>query len=73
MTSEQGCQRRMYWKVKETLKENGYTHYEISNYAKNNYESKHNLNCWNQHDYLGFGLAAHSYFDGIRYSNIANI
>ena len=70
---DEELERRMYWKVKETLKENGYTHYEISNYAKNNYESKHNLNCWNQHDYLGFGLAAHSYFDGIRYSNIDNL
>jgi len=66
-------ERNMYWNVKNTLEENGYTHYEISNFSKENKQSKHNLNCWNQEDYLGFGLAAHSYFNGIRYSNIDNL
>jgi len=62
-------ERKMYWKVKNTLEENGYTHYEISNFAKKGYESKHNLSCWNQEEYIGFGLAAHSYINGERYSN----
>lgn len=66
-------EREMYWKVKEVLQENGYNHYEISNFAKQGYESKHNSNCWKQHSYLGFGLAAHSYYDGIRYSNISDL
>ena len=66
-------EREMYWKVKEVLQENGYNHYEISNFAKPGYESKHNSNCWKQHSYLGFGLAAHSYYDGIRYSNISDL
>ncbi len=70
---EEDVERKMYWKVKEVLEESGYNHYEISNFAKQGYESKHNMNCWNQHSYLGFGLAAHSYFDAIRYSNINNI
>lgn len=35
--------------------------------------SKHNLDCWNQNEYLGFGLAAHSYINKVRYSNIENI
>lgn len=66
-------EREMYWKVKEVLEKNGYNHYEISNFAKSGYESKHNSNCWNQHEYLGFGLAAHSYYDEMRYSNITNL
>ena len=66
-------EREMYWKVKNVLEKNQYKHYEISNFAKNGYESKHNMNCWNQKSYLGFGVAAHSYFDNIRYSNIDNL
>ncbi len=70
---DEDLERKMYWKVKEILEENEYNHYEISNFAKENYESKHNVNCWEQHYYLGFGVSAHSYFDGIRYSNIEDI
>lgn len=66
-------ERKMYWNVKKILEKNGYIHYEISNYAKQKYESKHNLNCWNQHEYLGFGLASHSYYGGVRYSNITDL
>ena len=61
-------ERNMYWYVKNTLEQNEYIHYEISNFAKTGYESKHNLDCWNQKEYLGFGLAAHSYINGTRYS-----
>ena len=68
LPSEQ-LERKMYWKVKETLEKNGYMQYEISNFAIKGFESKHNLSCWNQEEYIGFGLAAHSYIDGIRYSN----
>ena len=70
---DENLEREMYWKVKNLLEEHEYIHYEISNFAKKNYESKHNMNCWDQHYYLGFGVAAHSYFNGIRYSNIDNI
>ena len=70
---DEEIEREMYWKVKNILKDNGYDHYEISNFAKHGYESKHNTNCWKQHSYLGFGVAAHSYYDGIRYSNITDI
>ena len=62
-------ERKMYWKVKNTLEEKGYKQYEISNFAKTGFESKHNLSCWNQEEYIGFGLAAHSYIDNKRYSN----
>ena len=62
-------ERKMYWTVKKELENNGYIHYEISNFAKPGYESKHNVACWNQEEYIGFGLGAHSYFDNKRYSN----
>ena len=66
-------ERNMYWKVKNILEKNGYNHYEISNFAKHGSESKHNLDCWKQKEYVGFGVAAHSYTNGVRYSNIENI
>ena len=66
-------ERRMYWKVKEKLQEAGYIHYEISNFAKLGYESKHNLSCWNQEEYIGVGVASHSYTNNVRYSVIENI
>lgn len=66
-------EREMYWLVKNKLKENGYYQYEISNFAKKGFESKHNINCWKQNEYLGFGVAAHSYYNLIRKSNITNL
>lgn len=66
-------EREMYWKVKSILEANGYIHYEISNFAKKGYESQHNLDCWRQKEYVGFGVAAHSYTNGVRYSNIENL
>lgn len=66
-------ERKMYWKVKKMLESKGYIHYEISNFAKKGYESKHNMNCWKQEEYIGFGLAAHSYLNKKRYSNIENL
>lgn len=66
---DEETERNMYWYVKNTLELNGYKHYEISNFAKKGYESKHNINCWNQKQYFGFGAAAHSYRDIARYSN----
>lgn len=70
---DEDVERKMYWSVKKFLEENGYIHYEISNFSKSGFESKHNANCWNQQEYLGFGIAAHSYFNNIRYSNIDNL
>lgn len=66
-------EREEYWEVKKFLESLGYKHYEISNFAKTGYESKHNLNCWEQKEYLGFGAAAHSYMKKTRYSNTENI
>lgn len=66
-------ERKMYWYTKKTLEKYGFNHYEISNFAQKEKESKHNLNCWNQNQYLGIGLSAHSYFNSIRFSNIENL
>lgn len=52
-----------------TLKENGYDHYEISNYAREGYACRHNLHYWRSEPYLGFGVAAYSFFDGERFGN----
>ena len=62
-------ERKMYWKTKRMLEKNKYFQYEISNFSKKGFESKHNYNCWNQNDYLGFGVAAHSYLNDIRFTN----
>ena len=67
------AERKMYWNVKEILESYEYKHYEISNYAKLGYESKHNMDCWKQKEYIAFGLAAHSYVNSIRYSNITDL
>ncbi len=69
----ENIERQMYWLVKEKLEEAGYMHYEISNFAKKGYESKHNLACWNQEEYIGVGAAAHSYTNNVRYSNVCDI
>ena len=50
-----------------TLRQRGYEHYEISNYARPGYRSCHNLHAWQCRDYLGLGVAAHSCMDGVRF------
>ena len=66
-------EREMYYLIIDRLKEAGYEHYEISNFAKTGYESKHNLVYWNQGEYVGAGAGASSYIDNKRYTNVANI
>lgn len=70
---DEEIERYMYWFAKRKLEENGYLHYEISNFARPLYRSKHNLDCWNQKEYKGFGVSASSYENGVRYTNIADI
>ena len=64
-------ERQMYWYVKETLEKHKYHQYEISNFAKEGHKSKHNMDCWNQKEYIGVGLNASSFLDNKRYSNIS--
>ena len=53
--------------VAHVLGSAGYEHYEVSNYARAGYRSRHNMRYWLGKPYLGFGPAAHSFFDGVRY------
>lgn len=57
----------MYLKSVEIFKSFGYNQYEISNFAKSGFESKHNLKYWQCVDYLGIGSGSHSCFDGKRF------
>jgi len=67
------AQADMYVMINNILDEMEYYRYEISNFAKKGYESRHNLNYWNNFEYYGFGAAAHGYINGIRYSNSNNL
>ena len=61
----------MYKLINQKL--SSYHHYEISNFAKDGYESKHNLTYWNNETYYGFGLGAVGYDGNFRYNNTRNI
>ncbi|MBR5251004.1 MAG: radical SAM family heme chaperone HemW [Clostridia bacterium] len=60
----------MYDYVVDTLSKHGYNRYEVSNFAQKGFECKHNLNYWDRGEYLGLGLSAHGFIDGVRYSNL---
>lgn len=64
---------KMYLQTIKILEENGFEHYEISNFCKPVHESRHNLAYWNNEEYFGFGLSAHGYVNGARYSNTGNL
>ena len=51
------------------LKEHGFSRYEVSNFCKKGYESRHNLNYWRRGEYIGFGVSASSFFYGRRFTN----
>ena len=61
-------QADMYLQTVEFLKQYGYEQYEISNFAKPGYASRHNLKYWRLQEYAGFGPGAHSDFGGVRYA-----
>lgn len=63
----------MYLGAVEYLNSEGYPQYEISNFALPGRQSRHNLKYWNCYEYLGFGPAAHSYFNDVRFSYTRNI
>ena len=67
------AQADMYLYAVETLSRFGLKQYEISNFARRGYESKHNMKYWFGDEYLGFGAAAHSYIGGMRYNYLADI
>ena len=63
----------MYNYLCNYLKENGFNHYEISNFSKEGYESHHNLVYWHNEEYYGFGLGASGYIGDIRYENTKSL
>ncbi len=65
--------RKMYDLISKVLKDNNYIHYEISNFAKAGYQSKHNLKYWKNKHYYGFGVGASGYLNNIRYTNTRSI
>jgi putative oxygen-independent coproporphyrinogen III oxidase len=68
-TPGEDAEAAMYELLMEEMEQHGYSQYEISNFSKPGYESKHNLTYWNNDYYYGFGAGAHSYVNGWRRSN----
>ena len=67
------AERDLYDLCCSTLEQAGYEHYEISNYARPGRRCRHNLKYWRLSPYIGCGPAAHSFFDGVRYANRADL
>jgi oxygen-independent coproporphyrinogen-3 oxidase len=65
--------REMYHFAARSIARAGYEHYEISNAAKPGFRCRHNLKYWSMDPYLGLGLGAHSYTDGVRFSNTEDL
>jgi oxygen-independent coproporphyrinogen-3 oxidase len=65
--------REMYADTVTALQNNGFHQYEISNFAKNGFECRHNKKYWQCEEYIGLGVAAHSYIDGKRFYNTSDL
>lgn len=63
----------IYDEIVLCLKEKGFDRYEVSNFAKKGFESKHNLNYWQRGEYIGLGVSASSFMDGRRFTNTFKI
>ena len=66
---DEDTEREMYYQTGTMLKQYGFLRYEISNYAKNGFECKHNKRYWKRDNYLGIGLGAASFIENTRYKN----
>ena len=64
---------KLYETICKKLKKKGYIHYEVSNFAKKGFESKHNLTYWNNEEYYGFGVGASGFVGSIRYENTKSL
>ncbi len=73
MLPDEDTECEMYYAACEYLSSCGYSHYEISNYAKVGFESRHNLKYWREESYIGVGVSAYSYFEGRRYGNTKDL
>ena len=65
---EEEQEERLHALLCQKAKEQGLIHYEISNFGKEGYFSRHNLAYWRRTDYLGLGPSAHSFYQGVRYA-----
>ena len=63
----------MFLLTMDEMARGGYQQYEISNFAKTGFESKHNINYWKNRDYYGLGAGAHGYINNRRYENVKGI
>ena len=68
-TPGEDVEAAMYELLMEEMEKHGFNQYEISNFSKPGFESRHNLTYWNNESYYGFGAGAHSYLNGVRRSN----
>ena len=71
--NEDKLESDLYSFVSDFLKSKGFNHYEISNYAKPGYESRHNLKYWQYENYIGFGPSSHSLYNGKRWNDFRDI
>jgi oxygen-independent coproporphyrinogen-3 oxidase len=70
--SEEEDLRQYEWAV-ERLSQAGYEQYEVSNFARPGYRSRHNWGYWTGAEYLGVGMSAHSFIDGVRFWNTRDL
>lgn len=72
LPSDDDCAALYDYGVK-LLKEQGFERYEVSNFCLSGYQSRHNLNYWRRGEYIGFGIAAHSFLGERRFANVTNL
>ncbi len=70
---DEDTEREMYRMIGTYIKKYGFDRYEISNYAKPGFESRHNMKYWQGEEYLGLGAGAHSYMNSVRYCNTSDL
>ncbi len=70
---DEDTERKMYYLITDELKKSGLNRYEISNYAKQDFESRHNTGYWQDKEYIGLGAGAHSYKNNQRYENASDV
>lgn len=68
--TENDLEAEMYEKIITLAEDKGYVHYEISNFSLPNMESQHNSKYWKNKEYVGIGLGASGYINGVRYKNL---
>ncbi len=70
---DEDTERDMYYAVRDYLRAHGFERYEISNFARKGEECRHNIRYWQCGEYIGIGAGAHSYFEGARFNNTADV